>query len=402
MAALTGPRDTKKQGDEVIPQLMYLPLAAGQKIYSGALAALSGGFLVNATGTVGLICVGKAEIPVAANANTVDNTAGANGALSMHVRLGCFKFANSAAADLITAASIGAPAYIVDNQTVALTNGGATRSIAGTIFQVDSDGVWVLIEPPGTAFATAAPVQAGTSRTARLVASVALAAYTNVAGVLTANANGVLATIDGVAPAIGDRVLLAAGAAGADNGIYTVTALGGAAAKWVFTLAPDYATGTAVTNIVTEISEGTAFAATSWKLMTIGPITVGTTATTFLPRVVKGSIALVAGSVTVATLYVGAAAAVSATDTTSAAAVKAALTAGAGTGSIALAGTGTDVISYAVFNWLAAPNNSRARRLPNGARAHQSTAHLKATPDLTVAAIGQVRPPCRSPTQTSS
>ena len=44
----------------------------------------------------------------------------------------------------ITAADIDASAYIVDDETVAKTDGGGTRSIAGTIKQVDAAGVWIL------------------------------------------------------------------------------------------------------------------------------------------------------------------------------------------------------------------------------------------------------------------
>ena len=37
-------------------------------------------------------------------------------------------FANSASGDLITAAEVGSDCYIVDDQTVAKTNGSSTRS----------------------------------------------------------------------------------------------------------------------------------------------------------------------------------------------------------------------------------------------------------------------------------
>ena len=52
-------------------------------------------------------------------------------------------FANSASADLISLADIGADCYIVDDQTVAKTSGTNTRSVAGKVFDVDADGVWV-------------------------------------------------------------------------------------------------------------------------------------------------------------------------------------------------------------------------------------------------------------------
>ena len=49
------------------------------------------------------------------------------------------------AGDLIAQADVGADCYIVDDQTVAKTNGTNTRSVAGKIIAVDADGVWVKI-----------------------------------------------------------------------------------------------------------------------------------------------------------------------------------------------------------------------------------------------------------------
>ena len=46
-------------------------------------------------------------------------------------------------ADAITLADVGSDCYIVDDQTVAKTNGTNTRSVAGKVFDVDADGVWV-------------------------------------------------------------------------------------------------------------------------------------------------------------------------------------------------------------------------------------------------------------------
>jgi hypothetical protein len=60
--------------------------------------------------------VGRAE-------TTVDNTAGAAGALSLEYQRGLFLFANSTAADLITIADVGKACFIVDDQTVAKTDG---------------------------------------------------------------------------------------------------------------------------------------------------------------------------------------------------------------------------------------------------------------------------------------
>ena len=61
----------------------------------------------------------------------------------MRILKGVFPFKNSAAADEITNAEIGSDCYIVDDETVAKTDGTGTRSVAGKVFLVDDYGVWV-------------------------------------------------------------------------------------------------------------------------------------------------------------------------------------------------------------------------------------------------------------------
>lgn len=134
----------------------------------------------------------------------------------------------------------------------------------------------------------------------RGVIPAALAAYTNVAGVLTANANGALATQDGLTVAVGERYLFPVGAAVADDGIYVCTSIGGASSKFVFTRAPDWAQGDVIQSGDTiEVSEGTLFAQSTWKATATGAITVGTTSPLFMPRCVIQSLALVAGTTTI-------------------------------------------------------------------------------------------------------
>jgi hypothetical protein len=131
--ALTAERDTKqKEG-----VFRVLPVAASTKIYQGALVAVNASSLAvpGATATT-LKAAGRAE-------ETVDNSAGSAGDKKISVRRGVFQYANSADADLIALKDIGANCYIVDDQTVALTNGSNSRSIAGTIHDVDANGVWV-------------------------------------------------------------------------------------------------------------------------------------------------------------------------------------------------------------------------------------------------------------------
>ncbi len=135
MAALATNRNTVKKD----ASLYALGVGAGQKIFQGALVCrnATGKAVKGATATT-LKALGRAL-------SFADNTSGADDAMTVQYESGCFKWANSAAGDLITTADIGNDCFIVDDQTVAKTNGGATRSRAGIVDSIDADGgVWVL------------------------------------------------------------------------------------------------------------------------------------------------------------------------------------------------------------------------------------------------------------------
>ena len=131
MTALTKARDTKaRPGD-----LLSVALAASVIVYQGSLVVLENGNATPGKTATGLKGLGRAR-------ETVDNSAGAAGDKSVEVEKGVFLFANDGT-DTCTAADIGGQAYAVDDQTVANTDGTATRSAIGEIFDVDSSGVWV-------------------------------------------------------------------------------------------------------------------------------------------------------------------------------------------------------------------------------------------------------------------
>lgn len=130
---LTADRNTPKQAATQIP----VPVAAATKIYAGSLV------VANATGFAAPGSVATTLTYLGRAAETVDNTAGAAGAKTIRVdRKDAYKFANHAA-DLVVQADLGKTCYIVDDQTVAKTSGGATRSAAGKVVGIESDGVWV-------------------------------------------------------------------------------------------------------------------------------------------------------------------------------------------------------------------------------------------------------------------
>lgn len=101
-----------------------------------------------------------------------------------------------------------------------------------------------------------------------------------VGATLTATVNGAL-TVDGIAVAVNDRVLVKTEAAQANNGIYTVTAAGGASALYVLTRATDYDNSTKMgTGAFTLTTAGTANANIGWARTGV-LTTVGTTAVVF-------------------------------------------------------------------------------------------------------------------------
>lgn len=121
----------------------------------------------------------------------------------------------------------------------------------------------------------------------------ALPAYTynngasGVGATLTANANGAL-SLGGGSPTATQRVLIKDEIGGnqAYNGVYVVTNAGSAGSPWVLTRATDYDTSGSGTNEIDQgdyilVLSGT-LTSTAWVQQTPLPITVGTTALTFV------------------------------------------------------------------------------------------------------------------------
>lgn len=117
------------------------PVKAAAIIYKGALVVLDadGDAMPGDT-----IANGAAQARGVA-LHQADNASGADGAMTVEVERGCFLFANSAASDEIARADIGGTAYVVDDRTVAKTDGSSARIAAGIIRDVDAGGVWVEI-----------------------------------------------------------------------------------------------------------------------------------------------------------------------------------------------------------------------------------------------------------------
>ena len=113
------------------------PVAASTLIHTGALVCINGsGYAVPGSTSTTLTVRGVAQEGV--------NNTGAAGAQAVKTERGCFPFKNHGA-DPVARADIGKTVYIVDDETIAKTNGTNTRSVAGTLRDIDVNGAWVEI-----------------------------------------------------------------------------------------------------------------------------------------------------------------------------------------------------------------------------------------------------------------
>lgn len=132
MASLTKERNTPNRAGLSVGD----PVAAGAVIYAGALVVLdAAGDAAPGSTATGLTARGVAQ-------HTVDNSGGAVGDETVETERGAWRFENDGT-DPVDRTHIGGTAYIVDDQTVAATDGTGTRSAAGKIIDVDTAGVWV-------------------------------------------------------------------------------------------------------------------------------------------------------------------------------------------------------------------------------------------------------------------
>src|SRR5210317_1099283 len=112
-------------------------------------------------------------------------------------------------------------------------------------------------------------------------AALAACTYNNGAGTLTADANGAL-SVDGVTVSVDDRILVKDQASAVQNGIYKVTATGGASAAFVLTRSPDADTASELTGgTFFFVESGTANADNGYVATHNGTPTFGTTDITF-------------------------------------------------------------------------------------------------------------------------
>ena len=146
MAELKEVRDTNEIANGA--RTLVLPVKGGTIIYQGAQVAIDvNGYAIPGKKAVNITAAGRAE-------ETVDNTGGVDGTVTIKVSRGVFVWDNTATtANKITEAHLLKPCYIEDDQTVTALATGA--SVAGIVVRVDENGVAVEVNPVLSASVTA-------------------------------------------------------------------------------------------------------------------------------------------------------------------------------------------------------------------------------------------------------
>jgi hypothetical protein len=193
-----------------------------------------------------------------------DSTITGDGTTAVKVVPGIYCLSNSSGTGAITIADRGKLCYAVDDETVHRLSG--SRQVMGVVYDVDTDGVWVMIDPNLVAAVLGAVSASATTilhaRGASTGNIVNLAAFT-------------VAGVDGLTYVANERILLKDQGAASENGLYVVGTVAGGTAPLTRALDADGA-DELVPNCYIAVSEGTLAADTMWQLTTNAPITIGT------------------------------------------------------------------------------------------------------------------------------
>lgn len=124
MALTANNQPARRTGD-----LTSIPAAAGSVVFAGSIVVQIGG-----VGSAGKAGTGTT---IGISRGYVDNSAGADGDLVIQCARGIYLLKGTG----FTLANLGADCYVLDDETVTLTETG--NVLAGKVFDVDDTGVWV-------------------------------------------------------------------------------------------------------------------------------------------------------------------------------------------------------------------------------------------------------------------
>jgi hypothetical protein len=251
---------------------------------------------ITSTGTISIANTAVTAGSYGAASKTLSATVNAQGQLTALSEAN-IAIANTQVSGLGTMSTQNASSVAITGGAIDGTSVGATTPSTGAFTSVAMTSGTITTAPTSgndivnKTYADAIASGINFHQACRLATAAALPANTynngtsGVGATLTANANGAL-SVDGVAVAAGNRILVKNEVAGANNGVYTVTQTGSAGTPYILTRATDFdSSGTGVDQIDQGdfflITAGTTLANTSWVQQTPLPITVGTTAIVF-------------------------------------------------------------------------------------------------------------------------
>jgi Ca2+-binding RTX toxin-like protein len=149
--ALTSDILTTRYGSQINHQPIEYPVgkgSAGQTLYRGSIAALSGGTTVTAGYLKNIATPAATDIVVGVitgygpSCGLADSGPGviapntSNGVVTANVATGTFYMLGGTGADSLSVTNVGTSVYLVNENTVGATSGSASRPVAGLLVQV--------------------------------------------------------------------------------------------------------------------------------------------------------------------------------------------------------------------------------------------------------------------------
>jgi len=264
-------------------------MASGMVLVAPALGTPASGVATNLTGTAANLTAGNATLAAGATVLATGRTIGASGDIVWSS--GSF----NGSTNVSTVAAIGTGVIVNDDisgsagivNTKLATNPllypNMTAPSAAVAFNTQkltglADGVADSdAATKGQIDVAARGLDAKDSCRVATTADVSSWTYNNGAGTLTASGNGVV-TIDGIALALNNRILVKDQNPATENGIYSVTTAGAVSATLVLTRTTDADVSAEVTSgTFTFVTAGTTQASQGFVLTTDDPITIGST-----------------------------------------------------------------------------------------------------------------------------
>ena len=308
MTASTVSRNTRQLDLKPTPDYVIVGVKANATIYQGTMVALdSTGYAIMAANAVGAQkIIGRAEgdgNSIGSLGDVID-VSGVSGTKKVRVRQGVFgPWVNG---DTIVIGDIGKVAYASSDVTICKGDGNGVYPVAGVIYDVTTEGVWVQMRLDTASSVDALSVAIAMLASANRCRGVAtsIAGYAASSGVLTASATGAIGPQDGLTYVAGDLLFIPEGVATAaiDAGPYVVTNAGssGPAAKFVLTRPSWYSTGMTIPQgLIIDIGgEGSAYAGSRWKSFVAKAKVVDTDAPLFWPSTCRKTVTLSSGTYT--------------------------------------------------------------------------------------------------------